>query len=461
MQNENGDISVNPSVNGEAPCASSEVPEEGQQCVGGEYPADVYQEYLDSIPIDVPAVQTLADRWREELILIKGHPDPRAIKNIYLMTRFSEHLRGLFILDEFSQRKHVVKCPPWEDRKTFRARDYRDDDAVRVLMELETLGLKPSKEKVMDCIDAICRDRKYHPARKYFDTIKWDGVPRLHKMMAYYFGCEQEPAEYLEAIGMKWMTAAVARIFEPGCKFDHMLVLEGKTDIGKSKALRTLATFHGTEYFDDTLSFDVLYDKDTMLKIQGCIIIEFPEMSKLDNRSVEEVKQWITMQRDKGRKPYGREVQEYPRQYVLAGSTNTDEYLRDPTGNKRFWPALCGDRIDHIALEKDRPQLWAEAVHLYKSGFQWWIPEGSPLIPVFQEVQSQRLAGSPWHEHVVEYVGHRETVTVREILDEKIKIPIERRTRKHEMELAHDLRMIGFEQSGRVAGARVWRKKAK
>ncbi len=245
---------------------------------------------------------------------------------------------------------------------------------------------------------------------------------------------------------------------QPGCKFDHMMVLEGGTDIGKSKALRRMATFHGEDYFYDGMSFDKIRDKDTMQNIQGSLIVEFPEMSSLHSREVEEVKQWITIQEDRGRKPYGREPVVYPRQFVLAGTTNNFDYLRDATGNKRFWPVRCGDSIDFESLENDKNQLWAEAVALYKAGYVWWIPEGDPLIKMTQEAQRKRMASHPWEDAIIEYVSSRDSVTILEILMKKIELPLSKIKRADEMIVADVLKMSGF-AAARKDGKRFWERK--
>ncbi len=413
-------------------------------------------EYMNLVPDDVTAVAAIKndDSWRKQLLMVQMTNketkekfmavEPKSQNNIYLITRYSEVLRGMFILNEFSRRKMVVRCPPWENLHKFKPRDVRDNDYTRVCMELERLQMKPSVDRVTGAVESICHDRSFHPVQKYFSSLKWDGSERLKNWLTFYLGAEKDPASYLSGIGTKWMVAAVARIFQPGCKFDHMLVLEGTTDIGKSAALRKLATFHGEEYFYDGMTFANIGDKDTMLNIQGSLIIEFPELSSLQSREVEDVKQWITMQEDRGRKPYGKEPVVYPRQFVLAGSTNNSEYLKDATGNKRFWPVLCGERLDLKSLEADRGQLWAEAVHLYKGGYQWWIPDGDELVPLTRKVQAKRMVTHPWEDAVAEFTKLSDFVTVNDILINKIKKELKDIKRGDEMAVAAILKSLGF-----------------
>jgi len=426
--------------------------------------------YLELVPPDLLPNEVDENAWRKDLIMVKHTkkdtkeefflPEKKSQQNIYLFSRYSETTRGIFILNEFSRRKMVVRCPPWEKPNKFKPRDIRDDDYARVCMELEKLGLAPTKDRAVSAIEAICHDRSFHPVQRYFNGLKWDREERLKRWLTYYLGATSEPEKYLAEIGMKWMVAAVARIYQPGCKFDHMLVLEGGTDIGKSAALRRLATFHGEEYFYDGMTFAKIGDKDTMQNIQGSMIIEFPELSSLQNREVEDVKQWITIQEDRGRKPYGREPVVYPRQFVLAGSTNNSEYLKDATGNKRFWPVRCGPALDLNALDADKEQLWAEAVYLYQHGYRWWISDDDELVNLTKEVQRKRMVSHPWEEAVLEYCIGRHTVTCNEILLKKIEKPLERIKRGDEMAIADILKMNGF-ISVREGTKRVWERKEK
>lgn len=452
---------------------------------GGEHPSspsisqEDYENYLKMVPSDdyyelmsagIKKTQKMPvkydeNAWRKNLVFTEKDgafiPDPKSQNNFYLLTRFSPNLRGMFILNEFSQRKMVVKCPPWENPEKFRPRDIRDDDYARIQMELEHMAMRPKRDDAVASINAICHDRSFHPVQKYFQSLKWDGERRLEKWLSFYLGAESDPIEYIKAVGSKWMVAAVARVFNPATKFDHMLVLESVTDLGKSSALRKLATFHGEEYFYDGMTFAKISDKDTMQNIQGHIIIEFPELSSLGSREVEEVKQWITIQEDKGRKPYGREPVVFKRQFVLAGTTNNNEYLKDATGNKRFWPVKCGERFDLVSLERDREQLWAEAVHLYKSGFIYWLPEGDPLIPLFKECQRRRMMSHPWEDDVIAYCDkktERENfVTIRDILVKAIDMPLSKIKRADEMIVADILKMNGY-QSKHNGKQRGWEK---
>lgn len=437
---------------------------------GGEHTPDAppmsqadYEAYISLVPPEVLPVKadSLVDAedtaWTDELIMVRRVnkktkeeffvPEPTAQQNTYLMTRYLPQLRGMFILNEFSQRRMLVKCPPWLGDGKFAPREIQDDDYTRIVMELEKEGMKPSIQRAQLAIESICHDRSFHPVRRYFNALKWDGVPRLDRWLTYYLGAEQDDADYLSAVGRKWLIAAVARVFKPGCKFDHMLVLEGKTDIGKSRALRLLSTFNGVHYFNDSLTFSTLFDKDTILNVQGALIVEFPEMTGITKRDSNEVKHWITIQEDRGRPPYGKGMITYPRQFILAGTTNDEQYLIDPTGNKRFWPVMCGDTIDFDALEKDKEQLWAEAVHRYHDGESWWVKDDDDaLINLCRTAQSARLSRHPWEDAVMDWLHQerKDFVTATEVLVKAINKPLHMIKRSDHQEVTGILKTNGW-----------------
>ena len=137
----------------------------------------------------------------------------------------------------------IVKCPPWDNRSDFKVREFVEEDIAHLRIELERLSLDPSKNNVMDCVKLVAMERKTNPAQRYFEALKWDGVKRLDKFLEHYFCANPDKTqpdddpEYLSVIGKKFMVAAVKRVFEQGCKFDNMLVIEGEQYIGKSKGI--------------------------------------------------------------------------------------------------------------------------------------------------------------------------------------------------------------------------------
>ncbi len=189
------------------------------------------------------------------------------------------------------------------------------------------------------------------------------------------------------------MISAVARIMRPGIKADHMLILEGPQGAKKSSALKALA---GEEWFTDELA--EIGSKDAAQQMRGTWIIEIAELDAISRAEVSRIKAFLTRTIDRYRPPYERYVIAVPRQCVFAGSVNPDTYLRDETGNRRFWPIRCGV-IDLDALQSQRDQLWAEAVARYREGAVWWLNEPE-LIALAKGEQEQRYQGDAWDTRI-------------------------------------------------------------
>src|SRR6516225_7305783 len=222
-----------------------------------------------------------------------------------------------------------------------------------------------NKSAIRMVLAAVVRDNLFHPVRDYLDKLKWDGVPRLDKWLTSYLGVV-EIENYTAMSGRWWMISAVARIYQPGCIAKYVLIIEGPQDLGKSTALRIL----GGEWFTDDI--ETLGSKDSQLQIGNAWIIELPELASTRRAEIGAVKAFISRPVDKFRPPYGEHLIEQPRQCALAGTVNPEgKYLLDETGAVRYWPQKAA-KIDLVALERDRDQLWAEAVYRYKAVELWW-----------------------------------------------------------------------------------------
>lgn len=236
-----------------------------------------------------------------------------------------------------------------------------DDDALRALhVKAFALGLATPKEHFMDFVIETARQQAKHPVREYLDGLKWDGVPRVGSWLSRYLGAEESPL--VAEFGRLWLTAAVRRVRQPGCKFDTMLVLEGAQGAGKSTALKILAG----QWFEESVRLSA-EPKEMIEQTRGKWVIEVPELSGMAAREVEHVKALITRTEDTARLAYARSAVTVPRQFVLAATTNDDKYLRDTTGNRRFWPVKVGE-VDLDGLAADRDQVWAEAAAIEARG---------------------------------------------------------------------------------------------
>lgn len=256
---------------------------------------------------------------------------------------------------------------------------------------VERFGFDPKQGFIEDATRILALENSFDPVREYLDGLKWDGTPRLDTWLSRYLGADDD--ELTRAIGRAVMVAGVRRVRRPGCKFDAMLVIEGDQGPGKSTVLKVLAG--GDDNFSDALDFRQSY-KEHQEMLSGKWIVEAPELSGLSQAAVQSAKQFISKTHDRARKAYARSVEEVPRRCVLIGTTNDATYLKDPTGNRRFWPLRAG-KIDLTALRRDRDQLWAEAAAVEPSfADPVTIPEH--LWAVAAARQAERVEADPWED---------------------------------------------------------------
>jgi Virulence-associated protein E len=256
---------------------------------------------------------------------------------------------------------------------------------------LERFGFDPSASFTLDALKLRCLDHIFDPVRDYLDGLRWDGVNRLDSWLVRYCGAEDTPLN--RAIGRKMLVAAVRRVREPGCKFDYIVVLEGRQGVGKSTLLRVLA---GEENFSDNEILG-LHKREQQEAIQGVWIYEVAELEGLSKSEVTKVKLFASKTVDGARPAYGRSRVDRPRRCIFVATTNEDTYLRDTTGNRRFWP-VCVGVIDLAGVRKDRDQLWAEAAAVEAGGEPLVIPH--LLWPDVAAQQEARMEVDPWEDTI-------------------------------------------------------------
>jgi predicted P-loop ATPase len=261
--------------------------------------------------------------------------------------------------------------------------------------------LSVSKDLTRTVVTDTARLNKFHPVRDYLAALEWDGVKRIDTWLMTYGGVEDN--EYSRAVGALFLIAAVRRIRNPGCKFDEMIILEQELQgTDKSSALAALAV--KDEWFSDDLPLNI-EGKQVIEALRGRWIIEAGELSGMRRTDIGHLKAFLSRQVDRARMAYGRIVSEVPRQCVIAGTTNDLEYLRDTTGNRRFWPVRC-QRFDVAALKQDRDQLWAEAAAREATGVS--VRLSAELWPTAAAQQAQRLTEDPWLYALKEAFEHLE-----------------------------------------------------
>jgi len=299
------------------------------------------------------------------------------------------------------------------------------ESLVRVWFQHEDIAA--AQGDIGRAVQAAGRHNRFHPVRDYFDALKWDGTPRLDQWLITYLHADD--TAYARAVGPRWLISAVVRIYRPGAKVDHMLVLEGPQGRLKSEALRTLAV--RDEWFTDRLSH--IAGKDAILEVAGVLLAEIAEMDALLRASSSASKGFLSRRHDRFRPPYGKHTVNLPRQCVFAGTINpiAGGYLKDATGARRIWPILCHGMIDRDGIERDRDQLWAEAVMRFKADAKWWLePELEALATA---EQAARFKADAWKEPIEEWLGERKDVSIAEVLESALGIPI--REQSHSAEI--------------------------
>lgn len=336
--------------------------------------------------------------WHASLYRSKNGEQIRAVSNnLDLILRHDERLAGI-AKNEFRQAIERREPLPWPSaRKPGLWRD-EDDEALSQWVFAE-YGVMFAPAVCARVVSVVALERAFSPVRDYLEALRWDGVARLDGMLARYAGAADTP--YTQAIGAKWMISAAARAMVPGCQADSMLVLEGAQGAGKSSFFRILAS---SSYFTDDLADPG--SKDAAEQLNGTWIVEMAELSSMRKADVETLKSFITRKVDRFRPAYGRHVEERPRACIFGGTTNETEYLKDATGNRRFWP-VATRTFDLEALERDRDQLWAEAVHRFRAGEAWFVAKDSAVWDDLQAEQAERLERDAWQGRVEEYAEAR------------------------------------------------------
>ncbi len=311
------------------------------------------------------------------------------LANAIQMLKTDKAFEGMLAYNELTMFPVKRKPAPWDDASKWRGdRDWSDHDDTKLTeyYQHHELAIDHS-QKSAHAANSVAREHPFHPVRDYLDSLTWDHQPRVGTWLSTYVGAERN--KYVNAVGEAWLISAVARVRQPGCQADYTLLLQGRQGILKSSAIRALV---GDEFFGDD-SGDTSA-KDTKLMIHRNWVVELAELAGARKAEVNRIKAFLTCRSDQFRAPYDKRPQSYPRMNVFAASINDDEPFTDETGNRRFWPVLCG-AIDIEKLTADRDQLWAEAVVLYEEGKPWWL-ENEEIEKMATDEQSKRYQHGVW-----------------------------------------------------------------
>ena len=408
--------------------------------------------------------------WKSKL---NRNSTDNAIKN---------NLKNIFlILNNDTQYKDKIEFNELTQMRTFCRTDWNDVIESRLKLYLEQqYDLMTSIESINHICNIIASDHSYHPIKEYLNSVQWDGIHRIKSVFSDFLGATDNI--YTQSVAVVTFVGAVARIFQSGVKFDTCTVFVGKQGTGKSKFISKIAV--NSEWFTDGVtSFD---GKDFYESIQGKWIIELGEGTAFQKSIKERSKQAIASQQDFYRKPYGRNPEIRKRQCVFLGTTNNYDFLKDETGDRRYYPIdvnipKATKNIDKDLTSEYIAQLWAEAVHLYKSGQSIYIQDSGVLALAEQE-QRKHFDESPlqsdiynfleipitthWYDaslearrnHIRAYQNgeqtagayRRDRISVKEIVCElfgyELNQPIER---KMSLEIARTLMALGWRKNGK------------
>lgn len=390
------------------------------------------------------------NHWSKRLTYSRTGEMHATVHNAVIFLENHPDMAGLFIFDDFRKRICLSRRPPWAQGawppkgNPPGLADVADLDAIGAAIWLQSKGCRIKTADTWDALLSVAQRRIVNPVQDHIKALQWDGVSRLDTWLRDLYGAHDHAIDGVRinrVYGRKWLISMVARIFQPGCQVDHMLVLEGGEGIRKSTGLRELATIGGRSYFDDERLN--LKDKDSSLSLEGLIIREVAELSGIKGAATEQVKAFVTRRHDRVRPPYGRTVREHPRTCVLAGTTNEFHgWIDGATGARRFWPVRCTKppTIEQIRAIKD--QLIAEAAKAYFAGEAWWF-EDAATIAAAGDTVAARQTEHPWTQDILTFLSGVDEVQTGDIF-QALNISIEKRTARDAAEIAKIMRSAGW-----------------
>lgn len=320
------------------------------------------------------------DSWKKHL-----QYEPRSTvlrNNLHNLTLILENDKCLkdIVFNQQLDGMEIKGSVPWGHPSKY----WRDADDAQLISYIDSNYGTFSERNYKIAVTKVTDDRSYHPIREFLDALpEWDHIKRAETLLIDYLGAEDN--KYVRAVTRKALCGAVCRVLHPGCKFDTMLVLNGPQGVGKS----TLISKLGGEWFSDSLSLNDTKDKTAAEKLQGYWILEIGELAGLRKAEVETLRSFLSRQNDIYRAAFGKRATPHPRQCIFIGTTNAESgYLRDITGNRRFWPVRTPGGGTKHSWELDQyeiQQIWAEVLELVRSGEKLYLsPEEDSLAKTEQ-----------------------------------------------------------------------------
>lgn len=394
---------------------------------------------------EIEGFEVESDEWKEKLDVDRKGNIYGTIDNITLIFDNDPYFKGRIAFDDFEKCEVAVKDLPWRKISWLNRRLIdRDDANIRHYLE-KAYGVS-HLSKTKDAMQVWAQRTVFHPIKDYLQKLVWDGEERVETLFIDYQGASD--SNYVRTVTRKTLCAAVARIFEPGIKFDTILTLVGTQGMKKS----TIVSKLGKRWFSDSFSFNSLTKNETkaLEQIQGVWIVEVPEMSGMAKAEVETVKHFVSKTEDRFRVAYGRRTENFPRQCIFIGSTNKFDFLKDPTGNRRFWPVLIQEQAPVKDVFKDLTeveidQIWAEAVQIYKGKEALYLTD--EVLNEAIAIQKKHTEEHPWVAIIQNYLS--------------IKLPenwneLSRYDRAIWLTDTDELKAAGVRHRGRVCVLEIW-----
>jgi putative DNA primase/helicase len=348
---------------------------------------------------------------------------------------------------EFSLRPTIVSACDAIHVGPF-PRPWTDADDVTFSMFLATeYQLTISPDSLAPIVKGLAHQRAYHPVRSYLDALQWDGQPRLQDWLTRAFG--EEATNYTSEVGKRFLISAVARVMEPGCQADSMLVVRGPQGIGKTRSIELL---FGKSWFSSQLAD--LGTKDASSNLCGVWCVEWAELDNLQGQTAQKVRAYVSRASEHYRRSFGKYEVDQPRQCVFVGTTNEQVFLSDPAGARRFW-VITATKGDRAWISANRDQLWAEAYDAYTRGEQWHITDANVLQHA-ASVADDAYDADVWSDLVLRYASAHEGggFTTLEVATQCLSIEPGRVSRYDQIRIGTILRKAGWKTSRGTDGSR-------
>jgi putative DNA primase/helicase len=404
-----------------------------------------------STPTNANAEEPDPREWKRGLLRGDNGELRGCRENVFLILEQHPDWRGVIVLDEFANTIMKRKEPPFMHGKV--GEWDTTDDARLGLWLATTKGIRMpvrSLDAISEAVNLVAHNHVVHPVREYLDSLEWDGISRIDHWMVDFLGAVDK--DYVRLVSRFFLIGMVARIYKPGCKMDYMPILEGLQGKGKSSALRVL----GGRWFSDT-PFD-MKSKDSYVALPGKWLYEIGELDSFNRAESTTAKTFIASMEDNYRAPYERRNRKHKRQCVFAGTTNQDEYFKDQSGNRRYWPIRVGE-INIPGLKSVRDQLFAEAVALFRAGERWY-PTRDEDVQLFAPEQEEREINDPWFGIVREWLCKESAAefTSADILLGCLRFEMSKigPARQEATRVGNIMKKLGWTKHRRSTGDREW-----